>query len=96
MTLQLVLSQGGPWASLVGVGALLLTGRLVPRSALRDRERLVELYRDAFEREHKAREIADKQLGEMLEYGRTANHVLAALPASPAAPDGDQHATPVA
>lgn len=96
MTLQLVFSQGGPWAALAGVSFLLATGRLVPRAALRDRERLVELYRDAFEREHKAREIADKQLGEMLEYGRTANHVLAALPASPPAPDGDPHAASVA
>lgn len=96
MTLQLVFSQGGPWAALAGVSFLLATGRLVPRAALRDRERLVDLYRDAFEREHRAREIADKQLGEMLEYGRTANQLLAALPASSSPPKGDPDAASVA
>jgi len=96
MTLQFVFSQGGPWAALLGVGTLLATGRLVPRAALRDRERLVELYRDAFEREHTARELVDKQLGEMLEYGRTANHVLAAVQAAPSAPEGDPDVASVA
>jgi len=94
--MQVVFTQIGPWGAIVAVAYLFATGRLVPRAALRDRERLIDLYRDAFEREHKAREIADKQLGEMLEYGRTANHVLAALPASQSAPEGDPDATSVA
>lgn len=94
--LELVFAQGGPWAGLLGVAYLLATGGLVPRSALRDRERLVDLYRDAFEREHKAREIADKQLGEMLEYGRTANHVLAAVQGAPSAPEGEPDVASVA
>jgi len=94
--LELVFAQGGPWAGLAAVGYLLASGKLVARSALRDRERLIDLYRDAFEREHKARELADKQLGEMLEYGRTANHVLAALPGQPAAAEGGPDAAAVA
>lgn len=71
----------------VVLGAL-VSGRLVPRSALRDRERLVDLYKEAFEHERKARERSDKQVEEMLEYGRTANHVLASLPAASAAEGG--------
>lgn len=95
--MELVFSQIGPWGAIAIVAYAFLSGRIVPRSQLRDRERLVDLYRDAFEREHRAREIADKQLGEMLEYGRTANHVLAALPAgTPVAPEGDPDATSVA
>jgi len=94
--MQFAFSQVGPWGVIAAVAYLFASGRVVPRSTLRDRERLVDLYRDAFEREHKARELADKQLGEMLEYGRTANHLLAALPAGPSAPEGDPDATSVA
>jgi hypothetical protein len=94
--MEFVFSQAGPWGVVAAIAVMFATGRIVPRSMLRDRERLIDLYRDAFEREHKAREIAEQQLGEMLEYGRTANHVLAALPASPTAPEGDPDATSVA
>jgi len=94
--MQFVFSQVGPWGAVAAIAFLFATGRIVPQSMLRDRERLIDLYQDAFEREHKAREIADKQLGEMLEYGRTANHVLAALPASAASPKGDSDETSVA
>lgn len=94
--MELVFTQIGPWGVIAFVAYLFATGRVVARSALRDRERLVDLYRDAFEREHAAREIADKQLGEMLEYGRTANHVLAALPQGAPAAGGDPDAAVVA
>lgn len=92
---ELVLSQAGPWGVAAAFVWLMAAGRLVPRSALRDRERLVDLYREAFEREHKARELADKQLGEMLEYGRTANHVLTALPGA-VPPEAGENARTVA
>lgn len=97
--MELVFTQVGPWGVIALVAYLFARGHVVPRSQLRDRERLVDLYRDAFEREHAARERADKQLGEMLEYGRTANRVLGELPTVSSAaksPEGDPDATAVA
>jgi hypothetical protein len=77
--MQLVLSQGGPWAGLAFVGYLLATGRLVSRSALRDRDRLVETYWKAWDREHARCELLEKQLDESMELSRTSAPVLTAV-----------------
>lgn len=100
--LEVVLTHDGPWALIVMLLAgglwLVASGRWVPRSHLREMERINRLVWQAYEHEHEARTVADKQLGEMLELGRTTTHVLTALPTpQPAAPDGgDKDASAVA
>ena len=93
---ELVVSQIGPWGIVVCVAYAFLRGHITSGASLRERERLVDLYREAFEREHAARELADKQLGEMLEYGRTANDVLGAVQASAPPAEGEPDVASVA
>lgn len=91
---EVVLQQAGPWGV---VGGLLVLGvlKFVPRSYLRERDRLVELYVKALARETAARERAEKQVEELLlPYARAANKAISALPPA-AASEGDRNA-PVA
>lgn len=91
MTLQLVFSQGGPWAIVAGCAYMLASGRWVPRALLRERDKLVDLAWRAFDREHAARELAEKQLAESMELGRTSAKLLTSVveTASVGASEGD-------
>lgn len=84
--LEFVFSQVCPWVLLVmllgGGFWLLAKGILVPGSALAERERLLEYAWKAFDREHAARELAEKQRDESMELGRASAHVLTAVAAA--------------
>lgn len=87
--------QGG-FGALVGLGVwLVLTGRLVPRSTLKDLrqdrdDRVAEarseaqVWRDAYESAKRANEALSVQLHQMLEVGHTTSSVLKSLPSPPA------------
>jgi hypothetical protein len=90
--------QGG-FGALVGLGVwLVLTGRLVPRSTLKDLrqdrdDRVAEakaeaqVWRDAYESAKRANEALAVQLHQMLEVGHTTSSVLRSLPSPPKAPN---------
>jgi hypothetical protein len=83
--MELVFTQFGPWGVVAVIGWAWVTGRI---GSLRDRERLIALYREAFEHERKARERSERQVEELMEIGRASNHVLAELPAAVAVAAG--------
>lgn len=83
--------QGGAAAILALVVLFILVGRLVPRATVNDVRadrdaRIAELaqerdtWRAAYMEEAAARRVAQDQVGELLEFGRTADHVLRSLP----------------
>ena len=64
-------------AVLLGVAVLLLlTGRIVPRSTLKDKAEEAERWRLAYEAERKARVISDAQTVELLELSKTTYELL--------------------
>lgn len=75
--------QGGAAALLALVVLFILTGRLVPRSVLRDTQADRDYWRAAHTEESKARQAERELTNELLEVARTADHVLAALPQAP-------------
>jgi hypothetical protein len=77
--MEVVYTQIGPWSLLAVIGFAWVKGWI---GSLRDRERLIDLYREAFEHERKARERSERQVEELMEIGRASNHVLAELPAA--------------
>ena len=93
--LEFVFSQVCPWVLVVTVLGggfwLLAKGVLVPGSALRDHERLLEYSWKAYDREHARCELLEKQVDESMELSRTSAHVLtaAAKAAGVGTPEGD-------
>lgn len=78
MILDGIPSDVTPW-SIVGLIVLLvLTGRLVPRVNLRDKTREADQWREAYEKEHEARAISDRQTAELLEVTKTTNSIIVA------------------
>lgn len=75
--------QGGATALLALVILLILTGRLVPRSVLRDTQLDRDYWRAACAEEAKARRDERDLTKELLEVARTADQVLTALPQAP-------------
>ncbi|WP_432019926.1 hypothetical protein [Streptomyces sp. 1222.5] len=75
--------QGGATALLILVVLFILTGRLVPRSVLKDTQSDRDYWRAAHAEESKARAAERELTNELLEVARTADHVLAALPSAP-------------
>lgn len=66
--------------ALVGISVLmLLTGRLVPRATLNDARVDASNWRTAYEQERAAREVLQKQNGELLELAKTSTSVFTAL-----------------
>ncbi|WNI15585.1 hypothetical protein [Actinacidiphila sp. ITFR-21] len=75
-----LISQGGP-VGLLSLGVvLILTGRLVPRSTLRDVQTERDTWREAHRVSEEARRLDREQLGELAELGRTSTRLLTALP----------------
>lgn len=67
-------------SALLGVTVLLLLlGRLVPRSVLKDKIEEAERWRQAYESERTARGISDAQTNELLEVARTTQAIIAAM-----------------
>jgi hypothetical protein len=67
-------------AGLLGITVLLiLFGRLIPLSTLRDKQEEAERWRQAYEAERKARGIADAQTNELLEVAKTTHSIIAAM-----------------
>jgi hypothetical protein len=67
-------------SALLGITILLLlTGRLVPRSVLKDKTDEAERWRLAYESERTARGISDAQTNELLEVARTTQAIIAAM-----------------
>lgn len=58
---------------------LILTGLLVPRRSLRDKQMEAERWREAYEAERTARAIADAQTSELLEVARTTHSIVVAM-----------------
>jgi len=75
--------QGGATALLVLVVLFILTGRLVPRSVLKDTQDDRDYWRAAATEEAKARRDERDLTKELLEVARTADQVLTALPQAP-------------
>ncbi|GED89317.1 hypothetical protein [Streptomyces sp. 6-11-2] len=81
---------GAGWATvgttgLLGLAVLLvLTGKLVPRRLYLDMRQERDTWRQAHTESEKARQVAQQQVGELLELSRTAGHILTSLPR----PDG--------
>ncbi|MFF7142225.1 hypothetical protein ACFZB5_13385 [Streptomyces nodosus] len=81
---------GAGWATvgatgLLGTAVLLvLTGGLVPRRTYNDMRDERNTWRQAHTESEKARQVAQQQVGELLELSRTAGHILTSLPR----PDG--------
>jgi hypothetical protein len=74
------LLQGGA-AAIVGlVVILILRGALVPRSTLRDLQAERDMWRAAHQASEECRHEDRQQLGLLMEYARTADHVLRSLP----------------
>lgn len=66
--------------ALLGIAVLLLlTGRIVPRSALTDRDKEIERWKSAYETEREARIISDNQTAKLLIAVETNRDVLFAL-----------------
>lgn len=63
---------------------LVLWGRLVPRSVLedliKDKDAQIDVWKAAYERSEKARDIQRQQLSDLLEMARTTTHVIQAIP----------------
>lgn len=75
--------QGGATALLVIVVLFILTGRLVPRSVLKDTQADRDYWRSAHSEAVKA-QMAERELtNELLEVAHTADQVLASLPRPP-------------
>ncbi|MFJ8345014.1 hypothetical protein ACIQ9J_01295 [Streptomyces sp. NPDC094153] len=81
---------GAGWATvgatgLLGTAVLLvLTGGLVPRRTYKDLREERDTWRQAHTESERARQVAQQQVGELLELSRTAGHILTSLPR----PDG--------
>lgn len=58
---------------------LLLTGRIVPRSTLRDRIDESERWRSAYEAEREARSLSDAHTVELLEVAKTTQAIILAI-----------------
>lgn len=65
-----------PSALLGLVVFMLLTGRIVPRSALEDKQQETNRWREAYEAEKLSRSIVEKQNSEFLEVAKTTHAVL--------------------
>lgn len=74
------IAQGGAAGLLCLVVVMVLTGRLVPRSALEDARADRDYWRAAHAEEVSARQAERGLTNELLEVARTADHVLASLP----------------
>jgi len=67
-----------PSALLGLVVFMLLTGKIVPRSALEDKQQETNRWREAYEAEKLARSISEQKNSEFLEAAKTTNAVLEA------------------
>lgn len=62
---------------LLGITVLLiLTGRLVPRSALKDKDQQIELWRKTAELREEARATSDAQTAQLLELAKTTHSII--------------------
>lgn len=65
---------------LVGIAVvLLLTGRIVPRATLRDKQIEADQWRAAYEKERDTRIASDSQTVELLEVVKTTNKIVTAM-----------------
>ncbi|RRQ81577.1 hypothetical protein [Streptomyces griseofuscus] len=76
-------ATGGATALLAIAVLFVLTGRLVPRSVLRDTQADRDYWRAAHDEEAKARAAERELTNELLEVAKTADRVIAALPQAP-------------
>lgn len=58
---------------------LLLTGKIIPRIQLREKQEECDRWREAYEKEREARAMADSQSASMLEAVRTNHAVIVAM-----------------
>jgi hypothetical protein len=76
----------GPWG-LVGIAvALILMGRLVPRSTLEDTRRDRDSWRTAHDVSERARAELAQSVHDLLEHARTTDAFIRSLPHTPQAP----------
>lgn len=66
---------------------LILTGRIVPRSALRDlrkdKDKVIDLWQSAHDKQVQINLLQQQQIIAMMEMARTTTHVLESLPTAP-------------
>lgn len=58
---------------------LILTGGLVTRSQLKDKERQIQDWKEAYKKSEEARVRSDSQTSELLEVSKTSNAILVAM-----------------
>lgn len=67
-------------SALLGIAVVLMMfGKLVPRSALTDKDAEVERWRKAYEAEREARATSDAQTAELLEVAKTTHNLIVAM-----------------
>ncbi|MFI0894903.1 hypothetical protein [Streptomyces sp. NPDC020983] len=76
----LIAIQGGAAGILAAAVMLVLTGRLVPLSVLRDVQHQRDTWQEAHRESEAARAEERAQTRELLEVARVADHVLTSLP----------------
>jgi hypothetical protein len=76
----LIAVQGGAVGILALAVLLVLTGRLVPLSILRDVQHQRDVWQEAHRVSEEARAAEREQTRELLEVARVADHVLTSLP----------------
>lgn len=87
----------GPAGLLAVVVIMILTGRLVPRSALddlrADKNSQIETWKTAYEKSVSAQDVQREQIAALLDASRVTTHVIQALPvAARLNEQGDRHA----
>lgn len=66
--------------ALLGIAVILMMlGKLVPRSALTDKDAEAERWRKAYEAEREARATSDAQTAELLEVAKTTHNLIVAM-----------------
>lgn len=87
----------GPWSAIVGIVLLglrsIVTGQWIPRSTLdvltgqwearlKESVQREQDWKDAYRASDEARDVADRQLAELMIYARNADRILQNLPAT--------------
>lgn len=77
----------GATGLLAVVVIMILTGRLVPKSAIEDlrtdKDKQIEIWRAAYETSMSAQEVQREQISALLEATKTTTHVIQSLPVYP-------------
>lgn len=89
-----ILTGGGPWALIALTVVSVIRGWLVPSATVTLLMARAEEWRSAWEKSEEARRVQAEQVSQLLEFARTADAVMRALP-PPSANSGATSREPV-